>query len=237
MEYDLLLRYLAKVTLPTPAAAPLANVPELARRLRDTQWAPVPISQLDLATGKQTVRLRYSSPDSLWAVDVMGASVDVTYGGPELSFGEFCAKTGAFLAAVLDSAAISGTRLAAVQEGLLRQMSQQELATTATNLLNHVDLLGLSAPFEWDWRCAMQVRRQFGAFSEETNTIALIKRLQATRNDTSEVLDRLRVDLDTNTAPSQNAARFDAGAVLAFFDAAPGWHADLAARIVTVLGA
>jgi hypothetical protein len=149
---------------------------------------------------------------------------------PMMPFPEFAAEAGAIFAAFARSRPDRlARRLALVQEGLLE--SPPVLIDQLPGRLFHVpEPFRTHPPFEWDWRLATRVERNVGGVREPTNTIVAIKRASGilTRGGgTATPFDRIRLDVDINTAPDNATARFRVTDIEAFFRACTDWHAEV----------
>ena len=145
----------------------------------------------------------------------------------------FCQAAAESFVHLLDHYNMRAHRIALVQEGLLGEMQPGEFATIAKRLLTMPTSLDQDSLFEWDWRQAHRIQRNFNGKDETSNTIVTIKRCQGKVRpggvlsaDETE-FDRLRVDLDVNTSPVNDDPRFDSEDISAFFAEVPGWHKEL----------
>jgi hypothetical protein len=196
-----------------------------------------------------TPRLSFRTPDNSLRLNLLGKRFDFTLTAKEAEgddlgeFTEFCKQAQHILAQALIFFQRKAHRLAAVQEGFLKQMDAHEKDEIAKRIFNFPHFYKQSLPFEWDWRSASIIEREFSGSTEPTNTITTIKRVQfqaveVVADTFSETpSDRIRVDFDINTAVSNVVARFGEQQIHGFFDQAPIWHNKLSADVFTfVLG-
>jgi hypothetical protein len=148
-------------------------------------------------------------------------------------FSDFCNFSFPILISVMNYFQRRGHRLAGVQEGLLREMADDEMNGILKRSFRLPSTFSDHLPFEWDWRMASHVERPVNKLREQTNTIVTIKRMlgRFTGHQGGSTFDRIRVDLDINTSPDTVTARFGKAEVRAFFENVSSWHAELGNEI------
>lgn len=155
--------------------------------------------------------------------------------------GQFLMQASDILARLLTHLDRRCHRLAFVDEGMLGEMPPARIDAIAANLLGRGSIhQSWGSPFEWDYRTAHRVTRSFGDRREATNTILTVKRLTGTialrDSESPRPFDRLRVDLDINTAPDTVDDRFGKADIEAFFGSVGAWHAELAVYATSIMG-
>lgn len=240
MRFDPTIRYLARSFLEGPPQLGGARaLARLAEAVRVDDLTVQPISQVSVSTATVAQRVQLTSEDSQWQLTLMGESIDLAHlprpDTEPIPFADYLTRARDVFAAVADLTSRQPHRLACVREGLLPEMSEEKKNDVARRLLNYPETFD-PAPWEWDWRCAATVVRQFGACSEDTNTIVTAKRIAGTFAHTGSAFDRIRVDLDINTSPKKDEPRFDRDSIVAFFDESMGWHAQLSEETARFLG-
>lgn len=130
-------------------------------------------------------------------------------------------------------------RVALLQEGLLGEMSVDEMNALAGRLLHTTARSKGKNIFEWDWRLATREIMSVANRDENCNFIVTIRRgnglLTPVRSGTRK-FDRVRVDLDVNTSPDDTRGRFDGDRIKAFFDAALAAHERLSQEAEALIG-
>ena len=235
--YDLVERFLARVWVGDLQLAPtLPNYARLAEALGVEDLAPFPLQEV--GPRGLTMRAAASWADGAYRVMLRTESVDIEYrppaGTPAIDFGEFLRSCADHLAGVAEHFGTPAKRLAAVQEGLLRELDVDALNEAASRLVKLSPTFQGRA-FEWDWRVASKVQRTFGGLQEDGNTIGSIKRMTGLFNGT-QPFDRLRVSTDINTEPNSTEARFNAKQIRAFFGASAEWHDVISNEILQLAG-
>lgn len=180
------------------------------------------------SNGNQVQRLGAATPRGDWSVHITAESVDVTYapglGATGIPFPDFCARAARYLQvahALVDQPA---HRIALVREGL-DTMGPEQLEALGSRLLNRHGLF--DAPLvEWDWRAVTNVTRAFGAKEANTNTIGILRRVEAMQAG-RDPEDRLWVSTDVNTLPRETRPRFSPEDAAEFVTAGVAWHAQL----------
>jgi hypothetical protein len=164
-----------------------------------------------------------------------------TKDNPDLGdFTKFCQEAIPKLSAAIDYFKRTGYRLAAVQEGILPEMTDDEINNVAKNLLKFPPSFLKSIPFEWNWRCASSIERSFGKVTEPTNTVISIIRAVFKIQAEEEEIDKLssnaiRIDIDVNTSPKDTTPRFDADDIREFLQTSPIWHNKLGDEILSFM--
>ncbi len=244
--YDLKIRHLASVFVDAESiTANAENITGLLKVLDDKTFLPVSVQELSLAGPVQ--RIGFTTPDGDWQLVLLGKRFDVTHlpiSQEESKLGDFssfCQAAGAKLIKSLSFFKRKAHRLAALQEGFLPDMPKDVTDKIVNRLFKFPALYSQSIPFEWDWRVASIVERAFGGLKEPTNTITAIKRWSGNlaKRENQEIayipLDRIRVDLDINTSPTNVSARFEETHITGFFEEAGSWHENLSSEIFSFI--
>ena len=171
------------------------------------------------------------------------ARVATDFGSSDLGdLSSFCQEAIPKLIAALDFFDRRAHRLAIVQQGFLPELSKPEMENVVKRIFQFPSIYKTHLPFEWDWRMASLVEREFSSFKEPTNTLVTIKRNPGTllkgesEKPISEItIDRIRIDFDINTLPQNIKARFDNSHITSFFTQAISWHNDLSSEVFSYL--
>jgi hypothetical protein len=247
-DYQNRIRYLARAFVDAQGVElTLATLGEFAGRAAGlANWTPRPI--VEVTEGAPRERLALVSPAGQ-VLAFLTVSLDFTslptdiHGSNLGTFEDFARMAGDILAQGLDL--LGGRRAhraALVQEGLLRATGPERLDAIGRRLLQGPEIFfgDRRSPFEWDWRCATRRALAVAGGDEESNLIATVKRssgqLQDPRSGTREDFDRIRLDLDVNTLPTNAAARFGANELREYFRAAEAAHSRLAGQMLDLLG-
>lgn len=211
-----------------------AGYAQLAKIVGDESLQPRQMAELTPAGF--TPRVAVCSQSSDWVVQSMADSLDVMHTPPVpntgLSIAEFCRRAGEQLESVLKETEARSSRIAVLWERLLPTSEAGELERVAGKLLNCPATFEKDL-FEWDWRVAARVERTFAEHSERTNTLATVKRVEATYM--GQRSDRLMLNTDVNTDPKAVSSRFGAADVRAFVEEAATWHDQLTSEVKTFL--
>jgi hypothetical protein len=241
------IRYLASAFVDAESiVASAANALDLLKAFGSDKFLPVMINEL--STTGQAPRLAFRAVDGTAEVRLLGKRFDFLFlstnsEGSDLGpFQKFCKEAQSILAISLNFFQRKAHRLAAVQEGFLQKMSLHESNELALKLFNFPPTYKQSVPFEWDWRAAALIEREFSGIKEPTNTITTIKRIPTSilnfsgSQPSQESSDRVRVDFDINTILSNTIARFEQTHIDGFFDQASIWHETLSSEIFSFIG-
>lgn len=244
MNFDMPTRYLARVFVDAQSMQPaLERVPDLIKIIGRSVFPQVVTERrpgFPLAR-----RLVLASPVGDWALAMLGDSFDVTaspvdeHGSNMGTWRDFVRHAGIVLSEAVTLSGRTPHRVAVVREGFLRAMPAEEYDGIARRLLMPPPSFKAAPLFEWDWRCARHDRLRVGETDETTNVLLAVRRQQGemTFPDGRNVgLDRLRVELDVNTAPENTQARFQPPRIRAFFEAALDQHDALAEDLERHIG-
>lgn len=237
MRYDIPIRYLARAFFhDPPTLTKQRTIGRIAATLNTEDLEIRPLTQVSLEVGRMFNATALQGGQ--WHVVSTHDSVDLEFDahgdlGGAVDFPSFL-KTAAQVFSDLVKEAGSAFRLACVSEGMLAHMTEERLETICRKMLNRPP--SFAPAFEWDWRCVKAVMRKFDSKDEETNTLAMIKRISGHSPRAGGAFDRLRVDLDINTTPKDRSLRFPAGTTRAFFEQGIEWHSGLAREISNFMG-
>ncbi|OQX69531.1 MAG: hypothetical protein B6A08_04210 [Sorangiineae bacterium NIC37A_2] len=233
INFDFVTQFLVRVFHSRQASAPSLTKAsgEFGERIDAEGWNYV--NQLDVEPGGGTRPVSALSDAShQWSVRFGPRFIDVNYQqvlkleGSEtqpsepISFQAFLDRAHQYLKEAIAVFPVTATRLATVRTGLVFSFDiptvRQSLCTSPGSM---------PEPFEWDWRCAWKVQRSFDGRSENTNTIASVKGVEANLGARSR--DGLLITTDVNTVPENDEPRFDLAALAGFVKESPGWHRDI----------
>jgi len=241
MNYDIPLRYLARVWFSEPPKVSTAKVFARIAAMLDVELEVGAIMRLDVNSGAGRSGTVLASKETGWQVVAAPDSIDLELLGgsnQHVLLPTFLSKAADVLGFVTSISKVQGHRLAAVSEGFLGEMPEATRDDIARRLLKFPPSFE-PAPYEWDWRCVQRTPRVFAGLSEQMNTIAIAKRMSgqlAAVGGTPIKFDRIRLDVDLNTTPSDEKARFGTKHVEAFFAGAVGWHEQLDHELLSFFG-
>jgi hypothetical protein len=241
MNYDIPLRYLARIWFTEPPK--LVGPKSFARisTLLDAELDVASTIRLDVQGGVGSSATVLLSKETGWQLVAGLDSIDLEQHGGltrSMSFPAFLNKAGEVLSFVTSTAKVSAHRVASVSEGFLGEMPEPARDDIARRLLRFPPSFE-PAPYEWDWRCVQRTRRTFAGLSEQTNTIAIAKRMSgqlAAVGGVPVTFDRIRLDVDINTDATDASPRFTAKHVEGYFTNAVGWHEQLDQELTSFLG-
>lgn len=242
--YAAKIRYLASIFVDAASIRSSSrNISEIESALADSNFLPFSFEELLRPPG-QSSRIGFRTSNGEWQLYLFHNRFNLTKHptdpeGRNLGdFAAFCQESGEKLAAILAGFRKRAHRLAAVQEGLLPELSPTEIEAVGGRLFHLPSVFIQTPPFEWDWRVVSKINRPVGELTEETNTIVTIKRQQGNiRQESDEEnrppipFDRVRVDLDINTVQDNVIDRFEEAHIREFFNISPIWHAELSMEI------
>jgi hypothetical protein len=195
--------------------------------------------------GPQRERVVFISRDRGRLLTLLGSSFDYAAlaidatGSTLFDFPSFARDAARVLAMTCDRFGRVPFRIALVQEGLLGEMTDEEMSKLGRRLLTTPPRGKAGAIFEWDWKLATNERVAIAGVEEMCNLLVTIKRGSGVLNPMKGPpvkFDRVRVDLDFNTSHANTRGRFDSARIGAFFDTAIGVHSRLAEEAQSLIG-
>jgi hypothetical protein len=245
--YDTKLRYLASVFVDARDVQTTTRVAQdFAEALNRDDLTSMTV--MELGTGGAIPRLGFRTRSNDWLLVIQTQRIDFSRvpteprGANMGDFGPFCTEAAQILGTSLAHLGRNANRVALVQEGLLPEMNPDRLAEVANKLLK-VPPTYKDVPLEeWAWQCIAMQQKAVGNLHENINVVTKISRIHgelaySTLGEQPQVLnfDRVRVDLDLNTAPSNVVPRFDTASLASFMEAAFTWHSALEAETISFL--
>ena len=244
--YSTKLRYLASAFVDAQSiVANTADMATLLTKIDDERLLPGSVQELS-STGTMP-RIAFSAPDDTLQLVLLGSRFDYSRlatdpEGSDLGeFSAFCQDAAAKLTIALAHFQRKAHRLAAIQEGYLRELDSAQVNHVLNRLLNLPEVYREHLPAEWDWRAIARIERGISDLVEPTNTITTIRRTVGRyihlggESPVQVDVDRIRVDFDINTLPTATSARFATNHVHSFFDQATSWHADLSSEVLSFI--
>ncbi|HEY4157949.1 MAG TPA: hypothetical protein VGM29_07625 [Polyangiaceae bacterium] len=247
MKFEIVSRYLARVYMKDPRSTPVLMrlAADLAEKAGMSDSQPSLVNDYDVATGEVSQGCVLTSSDQTWLVKLTGESFDVQVSqGYNVatrahlhapSFQGYLKRVRELFEVGMSLVAVKPHRIAVVQSGVLARAEGKATSLEAVrSQLMRFPSVGEGVPFEWNWRGAWKITRQFGDRSEVTNTIASVRLADVAHVE--RLGERLVVELDINTDPIDPTPRFSMEEVLAFVSESEGWHAQLAEALATHAG-
>jgi len=239
-------RYLASVFLDADELVPSGDMwKELIDVLQDEQMQPNTVQE-PTPLGKKT-RISFKNSDGSIILVLTGQRFDfmrriVSEETMDLGdFTAFCTEASSKLSKLTTFLKKESSRLAAVQEGFLQQMTDEEMSEVATRLFKFPKFYVESLPFEWDWRLASSVRRTIAEFDDEqTNNITSLRRATGhlvlfPNGGEIKQINGIRLDLDINTTALNDKPRFVHKHIESFFSKVVEWHDELGNEIFSLI--
>src|SRR6266508_701854 len=205
----------------------------------------------------QNRRTGFVSSDGSWHIFLLGQQFNVARvsslptGGDLGDFTEFCQTANKILQTLLRHFGRRPHRLAAVQEGVLKDKPEEEIRAIAEKLLILPEIFKKNPLSEWDWRCVGRTKHDVGGSEESFNEIVTIKRINVLQTQSTEIsigtgtlplsqlptmIPFIRLDLDINTTPENTSARFQDEHMNDFFEKVIKWHNELKNQIRHLIG-
>lgn len=194
----------------------LGLLPSTVHEISPPNMSPVP-------------RLRFVSPNGDAEIFVASGRLDIikqspVLGGTELesldSFRQFVERSAS---AIFHGRTITGSRLAFVVQAMMGELAPAELTACFSKLFTAPTFYGDHPPNEWTFRANSLSNLSFGNFNEGVNTILKAERVQGKAIASSgewQDFDRVMMEFDINTLPTNITPRFSSEIFRLFIDAA-----------------
>jgi hypothetical protein len=230
MRYAQYIRYLVRVWADiAPLPVPWAELQRLQNAIGRNDLVPA------VATEGTVVRSALITANGGLQVVLPGESIDVqllpTTDRPNLgTLEDFVAEASRIVAAFVDLFPERlARRIALVREGLL-DVAPADMDNLAERVLRIPQAFQHNRPFEWDWRIGSRLEHELGGIRQAVNTIATLKRANValTHGGVAPTpSDRIRLDLDINSAHDEQRPRFRRADVQAFLAECLAWQREL----------
>lgn len=249
--FDAQVRYLATAFVDAESVRP--NSEDIAKFISEFNFAEfVSVAVQEPSLAGQSRRIGFVSSDGSWQIFLLGQRFNVARlssdptGGDLGDFTEFCQTANKTLQFVLRHFGRRSHRLAAVQEGVMKNKSEEEIRAIAEKLLKLPEIFKKNPLSEWDWRCVGRTKHDVGGIEESFNEIVTIKRINVLKTESTEIsigvgtlpltqvpsmTPLIRLDLDINTTPENTSARFQDERMDDFFEKVITWHNELKNQI------
>ncbi|MCL1468471.1 hypothetical protein LAY41_29225 [Argonema galeatum A003/A1] len=240
--YSLKIRYTASVFVDAESIIPNArNITGLMNALGDEVLLPKTVEEQSPAG--VLPRISFNTADGEWQFLLLSKqftlihSATVPDGSNLGDFSTFCRNAIPKLTTALNYFQRKAHRLAASQEGFLSEMTQTEMENIAFRLMKFPSIYSKQFPFEWNWRSAALIEREFGGIQEITNMITTVSKLLGYLTETrtegiaQSLFDRIMVNFEINTSANNVIARFDDLHLAGFFEQSGLWHNELSSEI------
>lgn len=240
-------RYLAVAFVDAESVSP--SIKDIAALMG--AFAPIeviPSSLVEQTPAGSKNRVGFISQDNVWQINLLGTGFQVAQVASDPlkdhlgDFSVFCSEASRLLKITLEHFQRKAHRLAAVREGLLREMPDAEMSRIAVSLMNMPDTYKNHPPNEWDWRVVTQIEREIEDLKESLNAITVIKRTngvvlsQQSQLGLPKRFSRIRVDLDINTLADTTSARFAEKHIDSFYAQIQKWHRELETEVAKFIG-
>lgn len=244
--YDAHLRYVAVAFVDAESAkTSQKEIIKTLEELESLQLLPAQVQEVTPAG--LLVRPAFTTEDQVTQLVLLSSAfqflrVSPSPIGQDLgNFAEFCEQAGKVLKTVSNIFHKVPHRLAIIREGLIEKR-EPEVNEIGQRLLTLPPTYKDKNLNEWDWRASSFVNREFGSLTEDTNTIGIIKRVNATRVQqrdelppATESISLVRLDMDINTSQLNSSPRFEPETITAFFEQAVSWHSEFESEIVSLI--
>jgi hypothetical protein len=245
---DSKVRFLASAFLDAASIGPddAELMTEILTALGDKRFMPIPA--FEEIAGRRVPRIAFNTPNDGWRIVLASKRFDValhptTRDSANMGdFKDFLTTASEKLTTLLSFFQRRAHRLVSAQEGLLADFGEQGMNAIAGRLFIFPGHFAKCTPFEWDWRVASVSDRTFGERTEAVNTVFTAKRLRGkviggdVAEEDEPEFDRIRVDVDINTAPTNKRERFESTDVADFLTESNTWHAEIATDFQPIWG-
>jgi hypothetical protein len=226
---DIVSNYQANFFADMTDVKPTADtIPVFLNIFRDKGFLPNTIQELGPTASVPQTRLRLSSQDNEWNINIQSDRIAFTksatkpkgdnVGTPQ----DFTTDIVDFSRRILERFPKKAYRLALITEGMLRKMSEDELQKIYSALSKSFPFYIQNPPYEWDSRTVAKLSADIASVSERLNIITIVRRVQGEIIDPSGIipLDRILIHFDINTFQGNLSPRFDIDALTDFFNTA-----------------
>jgi hypothetical protein len=215
------------------------TIPVFLEMFRDKGFLPSTFQEIRLPNPTPEIRLKLSSPDQEWAIDLDTARLSFTKNsikpkGINLGTVEgFIRDVIDFCSRLLRRFPKKASRLSLVTEGLMREMQEEELRLIYEKLFKPIPFYQANPSIGWQSRYVARVQENIQGNSELINVVTWINRTRGKLADLAGLLpfDRIEIKFDINTFQGNTDTRFGIESVSPFLQSA----LELRARLIREL--
>lgn len=210
--------------------------------LREFSLLPNTFSEITPPNPVPVTRLRFSSVQNEWSVNIGVSRIFIEQSlfdtqTSQMEIESFSQQSVGMLEKLLSEFNKTGTRISFVANGLLREMSPEELQNAYIRLVRPIEFYANTPPFEWSVRSASRVDYLVLDTTETVNLITTVGRVHGTmrRANVMVGLDRLSLNFDINTIPENRNSRMSIESVRSFLSQAIHSQNTLIAQVEDLL--
>jgi hypothetical protein len=222
--------------------------PEIISKLlmlfRDKKLLPNTFQEISAnAPGPQT-RLRLSSENNQWNLNFATNRLDIEQiprtDTKEKDIGtveEFVKQACELFSRVLTEFKRRGNRISLITSGLLKEMSEEQLADIYNRLFKTIPFYHDNHAFEWNSRSVAKLPTVIGELEESINVITQINRVRGKTLAPIDAIefDRIQIAFDINTIQENKETRFKIETVELFLSEANKIHNNLLKELLEFL--
>lgn len=233
---DYKLKYQATIFLNAlDISATQKNISDLMTDFSDKGFIPNIFQEITFLNPQPQNRFRLQSPNNEWSISIGSVRIDIEKNPTDLkgsnlgSEQDFCLEAADYFQRILKRFPRKANRLAFVSRFLLNEMTDEQLSKSYSKLFNSPPLYSDNTPFEWNWRTASHIEKEFSELKETFNFVTTINRLNGEVKNGNEVsqIDRIEFNFDINSIPAKNENRFGAVEVKTFLENVYEWQDNL----------
>ncbi len=171
------------------------------------------------------MRLRLSAPDKEWVIDFSLDRISIQKNivkprGANMGTTEdFVKEAIARMKRILQKYPRKANRLALITEGLMKEMSEDQLNGIFERLFRAIEFYKENVPNEWGYRSVSKVEMPIKGKEDAVNAITTIKRIKGEYEEPERVvpMDRILIGSDINTFHENVEPRFEIESINDFF--------------------
>jgi prophage maintenance system killer protein len=241
---DIQIKYQATAFVKSPDIVPSPEIiSTLLDMFRDKQMLPSIFQEISVGIQPQP-RVRLSSPNNEWAINIASARIDIEKiavspkGGNLGPIDSFSQEATEMFSRLLGRFNKRAHRLAISTTDMLREMNEEQLSDVYEKLAKPIAYYAHHHPFEWNIRTAGKHEPvTIGQLNEGINSITAINRVSGHLIEPTGAtrFDRIEVSFDINTEAENEDNRFAVENLGDFFNMALQIRARILNQVVELI--
>jgi hypothetical protein len=243
---DIILNYQAVAFTPSIEATS-QRISEMMSLFADKGFVPTTQQEITLPNndGITTPQLRFSlnSPKNEWVIHFGMGRIDISKRQTDAKgtnvglVKDFSAEVSDTLVKILNKLNQKANRLGLSSNFILKEMAPQQLDSIFEKIFSPTQTYKDYKPFEWNYRAASRLSKPINQKDELVNFITSANRFSGQMNTSQSIvdLDRIAMNIDINTLPTNKQDRFAEADIRDYFDNVYQWHNNLVEEFTNMI--
>jgi hypothetical protein len=236
---DIKIKYQAVAFMPSMEANQ-SNISQMMGVFADKGLVPTTYHEVSTITLIPQLRFSLQSPNNEWNIHFGVDRIDITKNATDAignnigTIEQFCADVSDFFTKILSKQVQHANRIALSSHLILKEMKEEVLNDIYLKIFNPVQTYYDHKPTEWNSRVISRIQKKINSSDEIFNFVSEINRIngQLNINQKEVSIDRIAINMDINSIPTNTINRFGAVEMTDFYKNVSTWHNELLSEIL-----